>query len=183
MKVSPIWSNLNLVLCCLVMITATATANFCRIRRCRFCQSRFLSWLNTLSPWQYKTRFTVDSDSGVPEVFISWQTWAVVVPGLFLNNLTNAFSSEGDILGLLSDLSKVVRHPNNCLNSWTDDLEISTCLVKGPRDLPNMYNSTIFLLRSSPRTLVFPIVLSIGQSNQYSQTNDYLLPIVVSNHH
>lgn len=61
----------------------------------------------------------------VPGVPNSWQAWASVAPGLFLNNQTSFLSSEGGSPGLLSDLGKVETYElhnfNNYLIIFTQD--------------------------------------------------------------
>lgn len=68
---------------------------------------------------------------------------------------------------------------------WTDDLVICSCLEMASRDLCNLCKSKLLILRSSLCSLDLPIVLSIGQSSDYSQTNPFYageekIPVVVS---
>lgn len=68
-----------------------------------------------------------------------------MIPGLFLNLLTNLFCHPS---GLLPDLCKVVTHLDDLYLStvvWTDDLEICSCLEIAPRDLPSLYKSAIIV--------------------------------------
>lgn len=88
-----------------------------------------------LSMW-VTVNVKLDSDTGFSA--ISWQARPLVVPGLFLNMLTNFISSEAYSLGLIPDLSKVVTHSNNLYlrkTVWSDDLGICDCLEMASRVL------------------------------------------------
>lgn len=77
-----------------------------------------------------------------------------------------SWPSEG--LGLPADLGKVMTHLNNLSNCLNDDLGILSCLEMIQRDILTF---VILLLRSSLKSLDFPIVLTIGQSSDCCKIN------------
>lgn len=99
----------------------------------------------------------------------------VLSPGCCFSWASSITSShmESDSSGLLPELCKVVTRQCNYLN-WCS------------RILQFFINATILLLRVSQNSLDFPIVLSMGQSSEYCQTNLFYagkgrLPVVVGN--
>lgn len=122
------------------------------------------------------THFIVDSDAGVSAISRSWLAWGLVV----LPKHLNQFPPKGDSLALCPDVGKVITHPNNftynylklsdCFNWWSWSLHL---FINGSRWPPQLEQTRILPNQSSPSSLDFPIVLTIGQSSKWCQTNPF----------
>lgn len=85
--------------------------------------------------------------------------YANVLPNLLWGQLGSSFKPLQS-----SDRSKQI--------NWTDDLRNCICLEMATRNLFNLCKSTFLLCRSSWSSLVFPIVLRIGQSNVWTSDHN-----------
>lgn len=131
-------------------------------------------------PRSVTTCFTVVSDTDVQQ---PWQAWVLVVPDCSWT--TTSFLSSGcNNLHLLLDLGKMLINPTNLslpTIAGADYFEIFSCSSMSQRDLGNLCRSTVLLLRSSLRSLDFPIVLTIGQIIHHADKEK--LPVVVNHNH